>query len=115
MSGLRYSREIKRAAIRLYRSGLTTYQVADSIGCSGTAVKSWLADAGVRVRKAGVQPVPLPPHREVERLMAQFRSMRVVAHILGCAYSTVRRRLMAMRARDARLRALITTNAGAQP
>lgn len=107
--GVRFSREAKRAAVRAYRSGMTTKAIAKLIGTSPTSVKNWIHEAGVKMRPAGVLPLDLPPLAELEALHAKFKSWRDVAYVIGVSYGACWRGVQRMR----RERALLLSLAGA--
>ena len=51
-----YSQEVRIAALEMYEEGLSSYKVAEIIGCSRPTVCNWLRDASVERR--GLQANP---------------------------------------------------------
>ena len=52
-----YPSSVRSKACRLYLQGLSSYQVADEIGCTRPTVCNWLREAGIETR--GKMPEPL--------------------------------------------------------
>jgi transposase len=73
-SGIRYPEEFKREAVQLVRQGRTLREVADSLGCSIYAIRTWVQKADVESGAAE----PPPSSRERDEIRALKRELLLV-------------------------------------
>jgi transposase len=84
MSRIRYSEEFRKEAVQLVLQGRTYQSVADALGCSVYALRTWVHKA-----QAAADPdVPTPAERaEIRALKAELAQTRMERDLLkkACA------------------------------
>lgn len=97
----RYSPEMKADAVRLYRDGLSSYDVASQLDVDATSVRGWVKAAGVPLRPPNGgddEGSPFLNEPDASRAIALRQAGMSIEHIaaeLHRAYKRVRRTLEA--------------------
>lgn len=86
-----YDADAKALTVSLYEQGHSMLEISARTGASKDAIKTWVKQAGVKLRKSG--STPEVPTSELKRLYRKLRSQRAVAEVVGLCNSSVSVRL----------------------
>jgi len=82
-----YSDEKRKEAIHLYQEGMSSSDVAKSIGCSTVTLRNWLKSSGIPMRSRGSIY-----HKRKDEMVEMFRNgenVNKIADRIGCCSATV--------------------------